>query len=66
MAWSVVVDPKLCEGNAVCEAVSSDVFRLETDDLITVLQDRPSDALREQVEQAVALCPRGAISIVED
>jgi ferredoxin len=43
-----------------------EVFRVEEDDTLTVLIERPPASLRKKVEEAVRLCPRQAISIVED
>lgn len=62
----VVVDLQLCEGNSRCAEAASDVFEVRDDDKSHVLMERPSEALRERVKLAARLCPRQAISIVED
>ena len=62
----VKVDYDLCEANAVCMETCPEVFRVEEDDTLTVLIERPPASLRKKVEEAVRLCPRQAISIVED
>jgi ferredoxin len=62
----IVIDYDLCEANAVCMETCPQVFRVEEDDTLTVLIERPPEALRKQVEEAVRLCPRQAISLVED
>jgi ferredoxin len=61
----IVVDYDLCEANAVCMDVCPDCFRVEDDDTLTVLIERPPESLRKQVEEAVRLCPRQAIRLVE-
>lgn len=61
----VVVDENLCEGNARCVVSAPEVFALQ-DDQAHVLIEQPGDDLRGKVEQAVRLCPRRAIAIVED
>jgi ferredoxin len=66
MGMKVVVDFDLCEANAVCMDNAPEVFRVEEDDTLTILQENPPDALREKVENAVRLCPKQAISLVED
>lgn len=66
MAWRIAVDWDLCESNAVCMAVAPDVFEVRDDDMLYVLQETPDDALRADVETAVARCPKQAISITED
>lgn len=65
MAWRVVVDMDLCESNAVCMAVLPDVFEVRDDDLLYVLNETPGDDQRAKVEEAVARCPKQAISIAE-
>ena len=62
----VVVDYDLCEANAVCMGVAPEIFRVEEDDTLTVLMERPPERLRAKVQEAVRLCPKQAISIVED
>ena len=57
----VVVDYDLCEANALCMSCCPEVFRVEEDDTLTVLMDEPPEKLRDQVEEAVRLCPRQAI-----
>lgn len=62
----IVVDYDLCESNAVCMSVCPECFRVEEDDTLTVLVEQPPKALRAKVEEAVRLCPRQAIALVED
>ena len=61
----IVIDYDLCEANAVCMDVCPEVFRVEEDDTLTILIERPGEELRAKVEEAVRLCPRQAISLVE-
>lgn len=62
----VVVDYDLCEANAVCMGVAPEIFRVEEDDTLTVLMENPPENLRAKAEEAARLCPKQAISIVED
>ena len=66
MGMKVVVDFDLCEANAVCMDTAPEIFRVEEDDTLTILQESPPESQREKVENAVRLCPKQAISIVED
>ncbi len=59
-------DYDLCEANAMCEALAPDVFEIDDDDNLQILDDRVTDENRTRVEQAVAACPKAALSIVED
>lgn len=61
----VVVDYELCESNALCLAAAPEVFDIDDDDLLLVLDEAPPDALRSKVEAAVRTCPKQAISIEE-
>jgi ferredoxin len=62
----VKVDFDLCESNALCEAIAPDIFELDDDDFLVVLDDEVTDENRDRIERAVASCPRAAISIAED
>lgn len=58
----VVVDRDRCEGNAVCVGVAPDLFRLDDDEYAVVTAD-PVPADQEALaEQAIAECPRAALS----
>jgi ferredoxin len=62
----VVVDFDLCESNAVCMGIAPEVFEVREDDFLYVLDETPPEALRQKLEQAVASCPRAAISLTDD
>jgi ferredoxin len=61
----VVVDFDLCESNAVCMGIVPEVFEVRDDDFLYVLQEEPPEELRPKVEEAVRMCPKQAISIVD-
>jgi ferredoxin len=61
----VKADYDLCEANAMCEALAPDVFEIDDDDNLQILDDQVTDENRQRVEQAVAACPKAALSIVE-
>jgi ferredoxin len=62
----VIVDMNQCESNALCMGVAPDIFRLDDDDNLTVLDETPDESARERVLEAVRVCPKQAISVVED
>jgi len=62
----IVVDYDLCEANAVCMRIAPEVFQVDDQDNLNLLQENPPEALRGKMKEAVRLCPRQAISIVED
>ena len=61
----VVVDYDLCESNALCMKSCPEVFRVDDDANLEILDETPAEELRAKVEEAVRLCPRQAISLEE-
>ncbi len=62
----VTIDLDRCEGNARCVHAAPEVFALGEDDQARVLvSDLPPD-LKQKAEQAVRLCPRQAIAILDE
>lgn len=59
----VVVDWDLCESNGLCVLAAPEVFELQEDDTLLILQETPGESLRAKVEEAVRTCPRRAISL---
>ena len=55
------VDRDLCEANAVCTGIAPDVFDLDDEDELVILQPEPPEEMRESIEQAVASCPKTAL-----
>ena len=58
----VVVDRDRCEGNAICVGIAPELFQLDEDEYVVVTAD-PIPADQEALaEQAIAECPRAALS----
>jgi ferredoxin len=66
MGYRVEVDFDLCESNARCMDVAPEVFEVRDDDFLYILDEHPPDELRAKVEEAVRLCPKAAITIVDE
>jgi ferredoxin len=64
VGWRVQVDRNLCEGHALCVELAAEVFGVDSGDQATCVGSL-ADEMREQVEAAVAACPRQAISIMK-
>lgn len=58
----VRVDPRLCEGHALCIDLAPEVFDLSDDDVATC-DEQPPMSSRDAVTAAMNACPRGAITI---
>ena len=61
----VVVDWDLCESNGLCMAAAPEVFQLQDDDTLLILQETPDESLRDKVAHAIHTCPKQAISLQE-
>lgn len=60
----VIVDESLCDGHGLCVGACPDVFALrDADDQVTVLTENPEESQREEIIQAVAICPKTAITL---
>ena len=59
----VIVDYDVCDANALCMGAAPEVFNLDDDDVLHVLQDEPSEELRDKVVAAARACPKTAITI---
>ena len=59
------VDPRLCEGHALCLDTAPEVFGLSGDDVAECVAE-PDEELLAQVSAAIDACPRGAISLTDD
>ena len=62
----IKVDFDLCESNAMCEALSPAHFQIDDDDFLQILDENVTEEQLAIVEQAVASCPKSAISLVEE
>ena len=62
----LVVDRQMCEGNMRCSETAPELFEVRADDKSHVLVERPPQALLDKARAAVRLCPRQAISIVDE
>ena len=59
----IKIDLELCESNQLCVSMCPDVFKMSDDDELIVLMENPPESLRDDVEAAVNICPRLAISV---
>jgi ferredoxin len=59
----VKVDWDFCQGHGVCCEEAPEVFALNDDGEMQLLQEEPDEALRPKVEKAVRFCPTRALSI---
>ncbi len=59
----VTADFDLCEANALCVGIAPEMFELDDDDNLSILDDRVTADNEARIRQAVASCPKAALSI---
>ena len=60
----VEVDFGLCEANAICMGIAPEVFLLDAQDCLHILNDQVTPENESEIREAARQCPRQAISIV--
>ncbi len=61
----IKVDFDLCESNALCEALAPANFEIDDDDFLQITEENVTDENRDAVQQAVAACPKSAITLID-
>jgi ferredoxin len=59
----VTVDLSRCQGYGNCVSAAPEVFDLADNGLAVVLDAEPGDERRDEIEQAMKLCPVAAIEL---
>jgi ferredoxin len=59
----ICIDKARCIGVGMCEAVAPEVFAVQPDGNLELLSDSPGADQRAAVEEAISVCPTGAISV---
>lgn len=59
----IKADFDLCESNAVCVGMAPDVFDLDDDDYLVILDDEVPPDREAEMRQVVASCPKSALSL---
>jgi ferredoxin len=65
MPKKVIINQDTCIGCNTCPLIDPDTFELDTTSYKAKVKRQPV-AIDDKIESAVASCPTGAISIVED
>lgn len=59
----IELDDDLCEANGICQNHAPTIFEVTDTDELIIRHEAYSDALREEVEMAIRMCPRQALSL---
>lgn len=62
----IIVDMDLCKGHATCMGEAPELFRVDAEGQLTVLNDRPDAGLLSKARAAQRYCPTQAIRIEGD
>ena len=62
----IVVDYGKCTGLGMCEAEAPDLFEVQDDGSLSVLNEQPGEDQLAAAQAAVDACPTEALSLVED
>ncbi len=66
MPAHATIDIDRCEGNMICQTNAPTVFQVQDDDLSHVLLEDIPTHLLPDVQRAVRLCPKQAITLLDD
>ncbi len=61
----VKIDPELCTGDEICVQLCPEVFEMQEDKAIVIMNDVPKD-LQDSVRESADSCPSEAIIIEEE
>jgi ferredoxin len=61
----VAVDRDLCEANGVCAGLAPEVFDLDDEDYLHILQPEVPAGQADPVRRAVASCPKIALRLAD-
>lgn len=62
---SILLHTDFCIGSGACVLEAPEVFELDDDGLVSLLDNDPPEEAWERVQQAAAVCPVTVIEIVE-
>jgi ferredoxin len=61
----VEVDLGKCSGHGICESIADDVFEVQDDGSVLILENERRESDRERIRQAVTQCPAAALRLVD-
>lgn len=62
----VIVNWSLCDGNGNCSREAPELFTMNENDTMRVLQPTFGEEHRAQAENAVKACPKNALRLVQE
>lgn len=62
----IVIDRAKCSGIGICESIAPQYYEVDDGGELVLLEKYVSDDDRQVVEQSVAGCPTGALSVLPE
>ena len=62
---AIEVEERLCIAAGRCVAVAPELFDVDEDGFVVLLEESPSESQREAAHMASVLCPAKAIRVIE-
>lgn len=62
----IVVDQDKCSALGICESVAPDLFEVQDDGSLVILEEKPGSDMHDVAREAVEGCPTAALTIIED
>jgi ferredoxin len=59
----VDVDLGKCTGHGICESIAEDVFEVQDDGTVVIVEPNRPEADRGRMQQAVTQCPAAALRL---
>jgi ferredoxin len=61
----VEVDLDKCTGHGICESIADDVFEVQDDGTVLILEHERPESDRGRMRQAVTQCPAAALRLAD-
>jgi ferredoxin len=61
----VQIDVTKCTGHGICESIADDVFEVQDDGTVLILEPDRQESDRDRMRQAVMQCPAAALSMAD-
>jgi ferredoxin len=61
----VQIDVTKCTGHGICESIADDVFEVQDDGTVLILEPDCQESDRDRMRQAVMQCPAAALSMAD-
>lgn len=61
----IVVDFDQCDSNGLCCEEAPELFELDENDYLVILNENPTEDQQEAAERAARACPKVAIELVD-